>query len=416
MTQRSRRALYLKVGCLLSASLVLAVGSFWAFQRGAGDFSVFHEAWRLVLVGRGQEIYHSTPDRFLYSPGFAWILAPLGGVPRSMALTLWCLAKASAVLAAVFALGRRLSLWAAAGSVALLARPILIDFQYGQVNALILAACIWALLAHFGGARTKPRTRFLAWFVLGIAAVTKIYPVALIGVPVLGGLKSRFRARQPGLVPAKSLLGPELGGVAFGTLVMLLIPSITQGLSGAWALQVQWWEALRGRGLPMESHNQSFAAFLHHYFTATSTHVVALAQSRDYFIRALVIPEPAVQALTAAWALGAILFTLGWLVRGPKAGRELEWSAVLIGLLIVPSHLVWKPYFLFGLPLAAVLLHRARGYWAWAGLFTVFVLMNFTSVDFIGYERAGWIEASALMLWVHLAMLAVGVRLSRAPI
>lgn len=406
----------------VSACLIMVVGTFWAYERGGGDFSVFHEAWRLVLQGRGMEIYRATPDRFLYAPGFAWLMAPLGALPRPWALAVWCLAKSLVLGACVHALGRRSSLWAAAGAVALLARPILIDFQYGQINLFILGTCVWAMLTHFGGARARPSIRFISWFALGIAAVTKIYPLALLGVPIGTLLNAKLvRTRNPklngtaadrGLAPSVSVLAPEIQGALLGIGLVLFLPVLSTGLTQALSLHGQWIEALRGRGLPMESHNQSFAAFLHHTFTATSTHVVALAQSRDYFIRALVIPESTVLVISVAWATVALLFTLGWMVRGARSGRELEWSAVLIALLIVPSHLVWKPYFVFGLPLAAVLLHRARGAPAWFGLAAVLVLINFTGVDVLGYETAGRVEAASVLLWAHLAMLVAGVALA----
>ena len=38
---------------------------------GGHDFAVFYEAWNLVAHGRGTEIYTTSPDRFLYAPGFA---------------------------------------------------------------------------------------------------------------------------------------------------------------------------------------------------------------------------------------------------------------------------------------------------------------------------------------------------------
>jgi len=82
--------------------MVVGLGTGWAFQRGGLDFDVFHAAWKLVLSGQPSEIYRSSPDRFLYAPGFAWLLSPLGLLPRGAALAIWCLSKA-AVLASSFA-------------------------------------------------------------------------------------------------------------------------------------------------------------------------------------------------------------------------------------------------------------------------------------------------------------------------
>jgi hypothetical protein len=127
---------------LALASLVTAVGTLWAFQKGASDFSVFLAAGKLVLTGQGMDIYARSPDRFLYAPGFAWLMAPLAFLPRELALALWCFAKA-AVVGGVIARGLRVragQIALAAWAVVLLARPVLIDFQYGQVNLFILGA------------------------------------------------------------------------------------------------------------------------------------------------------------------------------------------------------------------------------------------------------------------------------------
>src|SRR5688572_26271382 len=83
---------------LLSAvGFLVALGTWWAFQRGGHDFNVFYHAWKLVLSGQGQIIYQESPDRFLYAPGFAWLFAPLAWLPRDLALALWCFGKAAVI-------------------------------------------------------------------------------------------------------------------------------------------------------------------------------------------------------------------------------------------------------------------------------------------------------------------------------
>ncbi len=149
------------------AALVIAVGTAWAFERGAKDFSVFYEAWRLVLTGHGSDIYRVSPDRFLYAPGFAWLLSPLGLLPRNISLLIWCLMKAAVVAFVALSFGGTLeSLWA----VVLLARPLLIDFQYGQVNTLILGACVAALMSHHSRSQSHVKDTAL-WGLCSIAAI-----------------------------------------------------------------------------------------------------------------------------------------------------------------------------------------------------------------------------------------------------
>src|SRR5271167_1673575 len=75
-------------------AFLAALGTFWAYQRGGHDFDVFYFAWKLVLQGRGLEIYNNSPDRYLYAPGFAWVFAPLGLLPKSLALAVWSFLEA----------------------------------------------------------------------------------------------------------------------------------------------------------------------------------------------------------------------------------------------------------------------------------------------------------------------------------
>ncbi|MGK5088547.1 glycosyltransferase family 87 protein, partial [Bdellovibrionota bacterium FG-2] len=182
---------------LFLASLIAAVGTSWAFTRGTSDFPVFYESWRLVLAGRGAELYHATPDRFLYAPGFAWILSPLGLLPKDIALAIWCFAKAAVIGFSLRALshgfGRaryRIPLALPAWAVVFTARPILIDFQYGQVNTFLLGACVWALAAHFDS-RASNVQRISAWFVLGMWAAAKLIIFPLFLVPIFSYSKGR---------------------------------------------------------------------------------------------------------------------------------------------------------------------------------------------------------------------------------
>jgi hypothetical protein len=146
-------------------AVLVLVGTMWSFGRGGHDFAVFYEAWNLVAHGHGTEIYTNSPDRFLYAPGFAWILAPLGFFPEPLALAIWNFAKIAVIFLLVRAVGnkiveesssssslpmeRRTGFAIAAAGFILLARPLLIDFQYGQVNTFILGGSLWALLEYF---------------------------------------------------------------------------------------------------------------------------------------------------------------------------------------------------------------------------------------------------------------------------
>ena len=389
---------------LFAASLIIVVGTFWAFDRGAPDFNVFFAAWTKVLKGRGSEIYQLTsmPDRFLYAPGFAWLFSPLALLPRDIALAIWCLGKAAIVGYVVqkFRTRDRMPM-AAAGlagwGVVLVARPLLIDFQYGQVNLLILVACAWALVGHYGEDRVGFRD-FLRWMILGVAALGKVFPLPLLAVPWI--------ARQ-GVVTAR--LRWERAGAIAGVAITLLLPMSTQGWRGGFELLGDWRQALVLRGLPLESHNQSFAAFLHHFFSGEPTRVMAYG----------VVPQPfgapwlsvgGIGLLSFAWMAFAAGFLLSWLLSADRRAQfdERGWIAVMLLALIMPSHLIWKPYFVMALPLAILLTgQRGQGVARSFCFVVLFFAMNLSGFDLVGPSWGDHFEAGSVMLWSALGMIAL---------
>jgi hypothetical protein len=387
---------------LILASLVVSLGTAWAFQRGAHDFSVFYESWRLVLSGQGANIYHGTPDRFLYAPGFAWIFAPLGYLPREVALAFWCFGKAAVIGFLIRGFGLRLAqgvfpsvLGVGAWAVLLCARPILIDFQYGQVNIFVLGACAWALLMHFR--KSAPdHLDFLSWFVLGGAGFVKLFPLPLLLIPL-------FVTRY---VSVRRVFLERLGALA-GIAAVALIPVVSQGFQGTKDLYLQWQEALIGRGLPLESHNQSFSAFLSHYFSGSPTHVIANGVGHPAVLGGPWFSVGTINSLTVAWTLIALGLLLGWILTGTSKS-PLRWLVVTIGALIVPSHLVWKPYFVMGLPMTILAVASWRRLWPY--LLGIFLLTNFSGFDWVGPVWGARLEAGSLQLWLHLILMGLVIR------
>lgn len=382
---------------LLVASLVVTIGTFWAFERAAPDFTVFYTAWRLVLEGRGSEIYHASPDRYLYAPGFAWLLAWLAWLPRSAALAIWCFAKAAVVGYVVreFQPERRwgiASMGIAAWGVALLARPLLIDFQYGQVNILILGACCWALLGHCRRDESDAWD-FVRWFILATAAVAKIFPLPLLAVPWIAcGSASRGKLKL------------ERAGLIAGLLVTLAAPVATLGLQGTCSLLLAWRDALVSRGLPFESHNQSFSALLHRWFSGELVHIVALGMNPIRMGWEL-LSESTLRLLSLAWIFVAAGALLAWIMRPGQVGAR-RWVAISVALLILPSHLVWKPYFVMFLPLGVLIAGNIRGSaWRWGLLVAAFAAMNLSGFDLLGAEWGARFEAASSMLWAGLGYL-----------
>ncbi|HUP58515.1 MAG TPA: glycosyltransferase family 87 protein [Bdellovibrionota bacterium] len=386
----------LAILALATSAVLTAVGTAWAFQRGGRDFDVFFHACSLVLSGKGSMVYASSPDRFLYAPGFAWIFSPLALLPRDFALALWCFAKAGAIGWMIRSLGRFLlpaahrmdSMGAAALGLILVARPVLIDFEYGQVNVFIVAACVWALLSLFEEERGERET-LAAWAVLAFAAVAKVFPLPLLAVPFLvGGM------------PRQKLKAARTGALA-GFFAMILVPALGPGLGGLPPLYAGWKSALLSKGLPLESHNQSFIAFLHHYFSGRPTHVISQGWVPLRFGMP-VFESSQLTLLSLSWTASTAGLLLAWLLRGP-AGAPARWASVFVALLVLPSHLVWKPYFVTAFPLAAWHVSRQS---AWPLLAAVFVAVNLTGFDFVGHGVAARLEAASILLFAQLALVA----------
>jgi hypothetical protein len=393
---------------LVFTGLVVAVGTSWAFQRGGQDFGVFHHAWRLVLEGRGAEIYTNSPDRFLYAPGFAWLLSPLGYFPRDLGLAVWCFGKAAIVGFVVREVGRRLNVDGISGlaigsmGVALLARPILIDFQYGQVNILILGACLWAVLTHFHRAEATVWDG-LPWFVLGLLAIAKVFALPLLAIPWLLPAVSRRK------------LAIERIGVALGLAVTIFVPAWTLGLEGNEALLRSWIDALQAKGLPLETHNQSFAAAVIRVFSGETTHVIFKGPENVSLGWAFLSPMQ-LKLVSLAWTFTWLGVIAAWLLAAPAKWPALSWISILIALLILPAHLVWKPYFIMGLPIAILCVRHAINEWSdgrWLYLVMLGVLffgINFSGFDFLPDDFAAHLEGASLLLWMHLGLLALSSR------
>lgn len=430
-------------------SLLFGYSVFAAFSRGGEDFNVFYTAWHLAWNGGAQDVYHATPDRFLYAPGFAWAFAPLGALPRDLALAFWCALK-------VFALGLilvkldpiRLSvnktsstpdrfqgMALGAWGILLFARPVLIDIQYGQVNLLISAFAFLALLQLVEsrlvtqedwskGSETfwlKLKTLFgydwLIWFLAGFGALTKVMTLPLLIPPLYSFLRAPSGYRRQRL--------PAVLGLMMGVLVALFLPAVSVGWTGTFRFWQDWVIAVQARGLPLETHNQSFVAIIAHFFDVDPIPAVALGGWRVVFGIQLLKPATIV-SIGWAWfvtaAIGLLMMTtLGF----PKSSQRIcrvgesslslrswRWAALVVGLTVLPSHLIWKPYFVFGIPAAVLAVHEVRaeisvGKFRNAFLLVLLgVLINFTSIDSIGLEAGLWCEAVGVLFWSLVALLS----------
>lgn len=390
---------------LLATGGVVAIGTAWSFTRGGGDFRVFYHAWHLVTEGRFQEVYTNSPDRYLYSPGFAWLLSWIAVMPSAWALAVWNLAKAGVAGFVLRASGNisRVPTWptwmTGALAILFLSRPVLIEFQYGQINLFLLGAALSAL-----GTRLVNNPRFIAlrWGVLAGFAATKLFLLPLLLVPFLA---VRDMKREE--------LSRERWGTLLGFSFLLLCPVLSEGFLGSLTLFQGWHGALISKGVPTESHNQSLMAFLMHYTSGEGTPILAMNFAAPVFGIAWLKPLW-IQWIAISWAVLTLLTTVLWIAVGYSRIERGRWAAILIALLILPSHLIWKPYFVMGIPLAAILVHdcatewqRSKKYWKWTLALVLFGFLNLTTFDLIGYDLAARFEGAALFLWVHLGLICL---------
>ena len=402
-------------GALIWISVALICMS-WPFLRPSNDFDVFYIAWRTVLEGKGLHVYSLTPDRFLYAPGFAWFFAPLGIFTRSIALGLWSLAKFWVIVFCAREFAKQLTqskeyfVLSGFGLLVVL-RPLMIDFQYGQVNAFLFFFAAWALRRlFFPQKRESANANILVWFFFGVFSVGKLITLPLLVIPFL--LKNHLQKEQK---EQKRNQSCAAAGIA-GAFTVFMLPVLQVGVQGWWHLHLDWLRALQSRGFPLESHNQSIAAILQHWFSGVPIRVIVLYQQLQLSTSRLLSENVLTVAsyLSAFFWIASILY-LAWfflpkLARAPeKNPRAIALSiALLIALVMMPSHLVWKPYFISGLPLVWVLMSekstRIR-----IGLFASLALLQFSGVDFIGPAWAGWLEAGGVFMAAHLLLIALGV-------
>jgi hypothetical protein len=182
-----------------------------ATLRVQGDFSVYYRTGERVLAGA--PLYPpDDPDRFLYAPLFAFLFAPLAMLPRRGAQLAFFIVNAGALVAFVMGAGamlfgraRRLSAMLIVAPVALTFRFIGNNVEHGQVNLIVLALIVWAIV----WARESRAARSG----IALAAAILIKPFAILAAIYLV-IKRRFSALADTAVAAAAILAAPI--VAFG--------------------------------------------------------------------------------------------------------------------------------------------------------------------------------------------------------
>jgi hypothetical protein len=194
-------------------------------QPGSYDFAAYYVAARVL---NAQDVLYDDArmadaatigsekvafPRYIYPPFFATFLRPLATLPFITASRIWfvfnlvCLWIAIGLLSRLVGLSRR---WMVVlGLVALTLPPIYDTLLLGQVNLLLL---LLLTLALYFTSLPEPRRwqEILAGFLLGVAVLIKIYPVAL-------GLAYLLHRRIISLISMMiGILAMSIVGIVFG--------------------------------------------------------------------------------------------------------------------------------------------------------------------------------------------------------
>ncbi len=144
--ERLRRFAWLTIAAYIVGLGIAAV------LREQADFNTYYLAGERVLGGL--PIYPPTDsDRFLYAPIFALLFAPIAALPPKLAQLAFFIVNAFALVeliigAGVMLFGRRRRLRAAliVIPVALCFRFIGNNIEHGQINLIVLALIVWAII------------------------------------------------------------------------------------------------------------------------------------------------------------------------------------------------------------------------------------------------------------------------------
>lgn len=335
-----------------------------AQSLGSPDFKVFYTAAQHALHDP-VNIYKLSPDRYLYPPAASVLLVPFA-FSENYPFHQWVWHGLLACIVFVLSAGSG----AALAAMALLTRYLAITFSYGQINLVIIA-----LLAATGWLARRGSLR-LSGTMWALATGLKVYPAVF--APFYFP-RHRWRA---------------YGGAALAFAFLFVLPFVAFGLDLGYELYGEFFAALQAKGLPLHSHNQSFAALLQRLLTKQEFYLHAvgpawwgIADLPVGFLRAL------------AWVIGgALTFATWWKVRTRGWAVEAALSAAAFSILFL-SHIVWKDYLLFlYFPLREIFTRWPRKHsLILSGI--VFAMLTLSSPDLVGHPLSTKLDAACIHLW-----------------
>lgn len=339
------------------------------------DFKVFYVAARHVLVDP-ENLYRVSPDRYLYPPSAAILLTPFA-VTEHYAFAQWAwhglLGVTLAFLGAASA--------GALAALVVLSRYLAISFGYGQINLIVIGILA---LAGFYLRRAKSGGAGAAW---AVATGFKVYPAVFAPLFLPRG---RWRGFAVGMATGSGLL---------------LLPFVVFGPTLALQLYGEFLEALRAKGLPLYSHNQSIPALLLRFLGGQPFYLQAVGDL-DWSIAAW----PVVYVRALAYAIGGMLAALSWRkARREPAAVDTALSAGAFSVIFL-SHIVWKDYLLFlYFPLRELFAAwpRRRSFLLAGALVAVITL---SSMDVVGAPLATRFDAAGIHLWAGVLVWLAWIR------
>jgi hypothetical protein len=349
-----------KIWALAFALLIALATAPKAWKLGSPDFKVFYVAARHVFTDPAN-IYKISPDRYLYPPSTAVLLTPFA-FSEHYAFHQWAWHGLLALL--VFFLASQG--WAELAALALLTRYLAVTFNYGQINLVVILLLGWA--SAWAGSR--PRRSGALW---AAAVSVKVYPLVF----------------APAFFP-KGKRAAWWGALAAGA-CLLALPLALFGPALGLSLYWEFLQALRSKGLPIYSHNQSLAALGLRLFTDQPFLLHSVGEIQWTL---LALPPWLVRAV--ALAFGLLLTAVTWRQVFRKNREPVAAAAFSILFL---SHIVWKDYSLWlFFPLWEIFRStpRNRSFWL-AGIFLAMVTLS--SPDVVGAPLSAHLDGACIHLW-----------------
>jgi hypothetical protein len=334
-----------RLAIALAAVVVVGFGLSQPVPRARDDRNDFQSFWRAgrTILEEGRLNDEGGVSRYL--PVFQTLHVPLALVPAGVAGGIWYALS----IAALWGLPRQLERlsgvparqqWPA---FAVLSVLVIDNLKLGQSAPVLLWLTTW------GVARARTGGALLGGCAIGVAALFKVIPAAVLGVPVI---LRRARGAVTGFALAVTL--------GFGATAAWVGPRATADATLRWAKEVRneqsaWGLVETGRSL--RYNNQGLGVTLARTFGEVDE-----GRARGA-VRLASFPWPWVWALYGIAV--AALVVVG--ARGALAARRHDDGRTWLGLyalsalgMLIAAPIVWTHYFLWMLPALLVLRDRPR--------------------------------------------------------